>query len=299
VEREVRGRILEHGGEYCNYPCARLRLLNESSSDDLLTLMQPKLSEPTSRFGFVSASGGVHTGKTILLPELSLLLDAAGEDADYPEFRRLVVEENVLLKATATNRGGVFRALVCLYSLRKEILLFTVFRVLWQYAEEERPLLALLLASARDAGLRESASVVLQKSGGESIKTPEIQAVLQAAYGERYNAKTLQSMAEHLGASWVQSGHLVGRSQKFRAKAVAGPASVTYALFLGFLCGGRGILLYETFWSGLLDLSPEQMDAFAFAAAQRGWLHYRRMGQVAEITFPRFLVEGKEEEVGG
>lgn len=262
----------------------------------LRTLMQPDLPESTSRFGFVSNPVGIHSGKTILTPEVSLLLDAAPENADYSDFRRLVVEQNVVLKGTAANRQNVFTALARLYGLRTDIPLFHALRILWPHAENEHPLLALLLASARDSALRISAPVILNKQPGETVTSFEIEEALSAFYGERYGSKTLRSMAEHLGGSWVQAGHLTGRSTKRRAQALSGPASVAYALLLGYLCGARGVMLYETFWAGLLDLPKDQIDVQAFAAAQRGWLSYRRIGDVAEINFPSLLAGIKEED---
>ncbi len=259
--------------------------------------MQPDVPEFTLPFGFVVAPTGVHSGKTIQFSELSLLLKVAPAGATHRDFRRLVVEENVLLKATSASRLNVFRALARLYGLQNDLLLFQTLRFLWTHAEAERPLLALLLAAARDSALRYSSPVILQKQPGESVTALEIQVVIAAAYGERYGLKTLRSMAQDLGGSWVQAGHLTGRSAKRRSKATSGPASVTYALLLGYLCGARGILLYETLWSKLLDLPKEEIDAHAFAAAQRGWLDYRRIGEIAEITFPRLLAGAKDEEI--
>lgn len=259
--------------------------------------MQPDLPESTSRFGFVLNPVGIHSGKTILLPEMSLLLNAAPEDADYLDFRRLVIEQNIVLKATAANRQHMFGVLARLYGLRNDILLFRVLGVIWPHAENEHPILALLLASARDSALRVSAPVILEKQTNETVTPLEIEACLSATYRERYGAKTLHSMAQHLAGSWAQAGHLIGRSVKRRTRATSGPASVAYALLLGYLCGARGVMLYETFWARLLDLTKDQIDVQAFAAAQRGWLSYRRIGDVAEINFPRLLAGVKEEDL--
>jgi hypothetical protein len=73
---------------------------------------------------------------------------------------------------------------------------------------------------------------------------------------------------------------------KARKAPRVGPASVTFALLLGYLCGARGALLFSTAWAALLELPEHQWDALTFAAAQRGWLDYRRIGEVVEITFP-------------
>ena len=61
--------------------------------------------------------------------------------------------------------------------------------------------------------------------------------------------------------------------------------AVVYALFLGYLSGVRGLPLYETLWARLLDAPEHELDTLAFAASQRGWMDYRRMGEVAEFGF--------------
>jgi len=58
---------------------------------------------------------------------------------------------------------------------------------------------------------------------------------------------------------------------------------------LGHLSGVRGLPLYETLWVRLLDIPPNEIDALAFAASQRGLLEYRRMGDVAEFGFSELL----------
>lgn len=254
------------------------------------------IPEHAVRFGFVTTPTSAHSGKTMLLPELSLLMGAAAISADYSTFRELVIEENVTLKATSANRKGIFKTLATLYGLREDLLLFRALNVLWADAGVERPLLTILLASARDSALRCSSEVILAKQDGELVSTDEIETVVVKAFGDRYTLKTRRSMAEHLNGSWTQSGHLTGGTIKRRTRAVSGPASVTYALLLGYLCGARGVMLYQTSWARLLDLAMEQIDAQAFAAAQRGWLSYRRIGDVAEISFPLLLAGVREGE---
>ena len=49
--------------------------------------------------------------------------------------------------------------------------------------------------------------------------------------------------------------------------------------------------MFETFWARVLDLSPIELDALAFGASQRGWIDYRRAGDVVEIGFS-YLMRG-------
>jgi hypothetical protein len=73
--------------------------------------MLPVVAETAARFGFANSPVGTHSSKTMMLRDLSLLLDASPEDASYAELRRLAVEENVILKSTLSNRKEVFSRL--------------------------------------------------------------------------------------------------------------------------------------------------------------------------------------------
>ena len=108
---------------------------------------------------------------------------------------------------------------------------------------------------------------------------------IAAAFPARYQPGVLAGLGRRTISSWEQSGHLRGRLHKVRARAVSGPAGAAYALLLGYLCGQRGAFLFETLWSKALDTSPDNLDALAFAASQRGWLEYRRLGDVCELRF--------------
>ncbi len=110
-----------------------------------------------------------------------------------------------------------------------------------------------------------------------------------AAFPERYGVKTLKSIGQHVLGTWGQGGHLRGMVIKRRARATATPAATAYALLLGYLSGVRGLALFETLWARLLDAAPAELDGLAFAAAQRGWLDYRRIGDVVQIEFPALM----------
>jgi hypothetical protein len=247
--------------------------------------MQVVVPEAAVRFGFVTSPVGTHSSKTMMLRELSLLMGASSQDATYADLRDLAIEENVLLKTTLSNRREVFARLAELFGLRSDLLLYRALRDLWAHAEEERPLLALLCAIARDPLLRATALFVLEQPAGETITPQMLEAEVQRAYPDRYSPAVRASIGRNTISSWAQSGHLSGHRKKTRSRAISGPASTAYALLLGHLCGARGTLLFETFWAAPLDAPATERDAHAFAASRRGWIDYRRAGGVAEIGF--------------
>ncbi len=246
----------------------------------------PEIALP---FGFSNAFLGTHTCRTMMLRELTLLLEASSPEADYAEFRDLVVEENVCLKATLATRKKTFRHLCELYTLKREILVFRALRDLWDGNAEERPLLALLCVAARDPLLRATVPGVLPLAPGTPVTPQMLESHILEAFPDRFNKLVQSGIARNTISSWQQSGHLVGKVKKTRAQAVRGPATTAYALLLGYLCEVRGTLLFETYWAQFLDASEPTLDSYAFAAAQRGWLDYRRMGNVADIGFSFLL----------
>ncbi len=259
--------------------------------------MDLRVPEAALRYGFVNEPVGTHSSRSMMLAEISALFAASDPKADYETLRRLVVEENVTLKRTRANREAVFRRLRELYGLRRALPLYRALRTLWPTAPSEQPLLALLCASARDPLLRATAPVVLAQLPGTLVAPQQLSEAVHDAFPDRYGTIPLASIGRHTLATWTRSGHVVGKMPKIRSRADAGPAAATYALLLGYLCGARGAALFESSWARLLDVAPHQADALAFAASQRGWLEYRRLGEVVELRFP-LLTGGERSPVG-
>ena len=249
-------------------------------------------------YGFRLKPGGAHGSKTMMLREARLLFAASRPETGFEELKRLVLDENVLLKDTFSNREDVFHRLGDLYGLRTELPLYRALRILWEASELEQPLLTLLCALARDPLLRSTAPLVLEQPEGAVVTAAMLEAALESAFPERYSAKTRLSISQNTTASWVQAGYLHGTQRKVRQRPVAGPASTAYALLLGFLCEARGTLLMETTWAGVLSMPPCNIDSLAMAAAQRGWIDYRRLGSVADIGFS-YLLQERSRPFGG
>jgi hypothetical protein len=123
------------------------------------------------------------------------------------------------------------------------------------------------------------------------VPKEEFRQTLADADPHRFNEATLDKIARNAASSWTQSGHLHGHLTKMRAQAKASPVSVAYALAMGYLAGARGALLFDTYWTALLDASSVTIDTLAFEAGRRGWLDYRRIGEVVELRFTELLGE--------
>lgn len=251
--------------------------------------MQIFVPETALPYGFRNEPLGTHTSRTMMLREISALFAASDAQTSFEAMRQLVVEENITLKDTLSTRKETFRRLSELYGLRSDIILYRALRDLWDANAIEQPLLAILCALARDPLLRVTAPFILEQPEGTAITRFQLEEQARAAYPDRYRPGTLLGLGRRTISSWQQSGHLHGRLNKVRSHTSSGPASAAYALLLGYLCDQRGTLLFDTLWAKTLDTSTVNLDALAFAASQRGWLEYRRLGDVCEIRFARLM----------
>lgn len=226
-----------------------------------------------------------HASRTMMFSELELLLEAVPAEGSPEEYRRAVLEENALLKRIDSTRNKSLRHLRELYILDRRDIRFKALRTLWDYDAPSRPLMALLAAVTRDRLLRATSELVIETPAGTPVDAGMLSGVVAASFPDLLAPGILAKVGRNAASSWTQSGHLKGRSAKVRIGVKPSVGAVVYALFLGHLSGVRGLPLYETLWARLLDAPEHELDALAFAASQRGWMEYRRMGEVAEFGF--------------
>ena len=251
-------------------------------------------SRQAGAWGFRSGERGTHTSRTIMIEELTDLLEAVPAPAVRADYVRATMEENCLGKRTAATRSLSLQRLTELYGLDRRLLLFRAMRQLWERHETSRPLLALLLALARDPLLRATATAVVRTPyGDEFARQPMTQALSEVA-GERLNVAILDKVVRNAASSWTQSGHLRGRGRKTRQRAHATPAATAYALLLGFATGSRGQLLFETPWCAVLDAEAGELMELAVAAKRLGLLDLKQSGSMMEVSFTPML-PGKRE----
>jgi len=214
-----------------------------------------------------------------MLAELEQVLAATQPDDRIADFRRVVVEENVLGKRTATTREHTVRKLKALYGLDPAIVVYRAMRCIWTEDAEGHPLLALMCAVARDPLLRASVATVLDAPVGSVVPLDKIAATVRASF----STSTRQAIVSHLVSTWTTAGFLSGATVKTRTVARATAGTAAYALALGFMEGGRGRLLLSTLWTRLLDRSADDLLALVRQAARRGWVEYRAAGDVMDL----------------
>lgn len=242
------------------------------------------------RYGFSYEKGGAHTARTMMLEELGALLSYVDRsDAGKADYLRAIDDENCLGKRSGKTRTLTYRHLVALYSLDESLALFRTLLYFWKRDQAGQPLLALLCTYARDAIFRSSAPFVLKYPEGTTITRVALEEHIENIEPGRFSQATLKSTAQNINSTWTKSGHLTGRARKIRVRAVPTPGSVSYALLLGYLTGVRGYTLFQTEYAKLLDCSFEKAVELAEEASRKGWIVFKRVGDIIEVLFPNLL----------
>jgi len=249
-------------------------------------------------FGFKTKSGSTHLARTIMLEDLEVLLAHVDDPkAEKAAYIRAIEKENCLGKRSGITRALTTKHLTTLYGLDPTIPLFKVLLFFWRRDCEGHPLLALLCAHARDRLLQISAPFILKLNEGTPIFREELETYIENVAPDRFSDATLTSLAQNINASWTKSGHLKGRVKKIRVRARPTPGAVAYALFLGYLGGHRGPSLFQSEYARLLDCTVEHAMELAEQASQKGWIVFKRIGDVMEVQFPHLLNQTDMERI--
>ncbi len=249
--------------------------------------------------GIRTGESGSHTSRTIMLSELNMLFASAPLGATKDDYRALVTDNNILAKRTVSTRKITFQRLSELYTLDQAVLIFRIFRIIWEMSPSSQPLIALLAALARDPILRVTAPAIIRlKADGELSKQEMLDAITTFA-GNRLNATVIQAVLRNTASSWTQSGHLIGRSRKTRRMVEPNPYVVAYALLLGYILGARGSNLYKTLWTKVLDSTASQLIYLSLDAKRLGLIDMRYAGGVVELSPTRLLTDEERRLIHG
>lgn len=240
--------------------------------------------------GFRWGEKGTHTSRTIMLEELRAVLANCRPDATRDDYLSAIREDNCLGKRTVATRKLSGQRLSELYALNPEVPLFRAMRRLWYADSGSQPLLALLLALARDPLLRMTAPLILRMQPGEELVREEVTATLEQSANSRFNESTLDKVVRNAASSWTQSGHLKGRIRKVRRRVIPMAAATAFALLLGVLAGIRGMGLFETLWTQTLDVQPGELLQLATDARRLGFIDMRQSGGVIDVSFSTLLI---------
>jgi hypothetical protein len=244
--------------------------------------------EKLTNYGFSFNKGGVHIARTIMYDEMNTLLSHVDpENCEENKFKNAIEIDNCLGKRSVRSRQLTSRHLKELYILDPQKLLFRAFCFYWEKENENRAILTLLLAYARDAVLRLCTPFILKKNYDERIPRVELEKYIESKRPERYSPATLKSISQNVNSSFTKSGHLFGRTKKIRKRPEVTPAVYSFAILIGYLKGLRGEDLVTSEFVKILELSKAESISLAIIASGQGLLVVRTVGEVIDISFPK------------
>jgi len=235
------------------------------------------------RFGHI----GTHTSRTIMLEELSATLDAVAVKGKSSDYAAAVVEENCLRKRTVSTRRLTLQRLRELYALDPGVPIFRILRRLWDVDRQSRPLVALLASLARDPLIQATAGVIVSLPEGAEFQRSAMREALTTTGEDRFNESTLNKVVRNAASSWSQSGHLEGRTFKFRRMVHPTPASVAFGLYLAHAAGLAVEESLSSGWIKVLDCSASAALELAATAKRLGLLDLRTGGDVIDLNLNR------------
>ena len=77
------------------------------------------------------------------------------------------------------------------------------------------------------------------------------------------------------------------------------PAAATFVLLLGYAVGRRGRMLFETPWTAILDMGPDELIDLAVDARRLGLLDLKQSGSIIDVSFRAFFTEKEREWIDG
>jgi hypothetical protein len=246
----------------------------------------PPASAALEEFGLKFSAGGAHISRTMMLAELEAVLAAVPIGSTAADYRDAILRRNVLGKVTDSTRQKSLRHLRELYALDEATLIFGLLRKLHAMDAASLPLMAVLVAWARDPLFRATTQPIMDASEGERVEADALAQALEAEFPNQYSAVSQSTTARNAASSWTQSGHLAGKTKKTRQRIKPTAVAGTLALFLGDIAGYHGAAVFSNPWCRLLDLDPDRAKAVGFEAHRAGLLDLRAVGEVVELSFP-------------
>jgi len=247
--------------------------------------------------GFNIGCNGAHTARTLMLDEISTLLSQLPRAEDRNTFLEAILVKNILSKSTSSSRKRTFEHLVSLYVLDSRVPLFRLLRHFWRLDPSGRRLTVLVSARARDPLLQLGSDFLLRIPIGDVYDPAAFEDFIERTFPDRFSDKTRRSLAQNIASTFTQTGFFAGKFKKVRRQPKQSVGAVALSTALGKLSGFSGISLWESPWFQILGLTPSTGDELTREASRRGWIDYRRLGEVISLSFRHLAEELKIKEL--
>ena len=254
------------------------------------------MSIPLSeQLGFSKAgANGCHSARSMMFLEMRMLVRTLPVEMEASDFKRAIIDDNILEKPTLSSRKKSLRHLRELYGLDPSKALF---RVLWQLGHadlDSLPQLCLVCAYARDPLLRQSFELIRALRPGETLERAVMEQHLERSFPSRFSPAMKKSMAQNVNTTWTHGGHLEGRAHKTRRLPESQPISAAYAMFAGYLAGLRGEALLDSVYGSLVSSNRSQLQSALILASAKGLLTFKQAAGIVEFDFSNLLTPAEQ-----
>ncbi|MEJ5029922.1 hypothetical protein [Comamonas sp. MYb69] len=250
--------------------------------------------ELLTQLGFRFGANGPHAARTMMLDDLCILLSNTERQATREDYIAAILGDNVLGKPTRKSRELALKHMTTLYGLDEQNVVLRALRHLWFSDDAAQPMLALIVALARDPLLRSTRQFILNQSIGSHVAREHIQDCLSATFPEGFSVASRKSFAQNVGGTWTAADYLHGHKRKLRARPAIHPESVSMLLFMEFLEGRTGQRLFSSEWANLPGVPVTELEVLASSASHKGLLVFMNAGGVKEVRFPDFVTAEEE-----
>jgi hypothetical protein len=242
------------------------------------------------------AKSGVLSSRSVMLPELSHLINSATLDMDISALQDLVVSQDILQKPSSSNRLKTFSYLKGLYGLNPNQAIYREFLTLAKISNSDFSVLAGTLAFGREPILRGCVDMVLATEIGNSLGREDFENWIRVYSPGQFSESMYLSFSHNLYASFYQLGFLGEAAGKvrIRKRRKITPITAAYAAFLDWLCGFNGMSLLDAKFTKTLELNKDENLSLLSSAGQKGLLNVALSGGVLLLDFNTWLKPGEQ-----
>jgi hypothetical protein len=230
-----------------------------------------------------------------LYSELQVLLSTIDEPAARAEYRRHVLEENVLSRSSTAARKKIWEELAARYAIDGNAPLFRAFLEEYRRAatERDRSLTSYVLFALQDRLVCDLGTDWLYeylRAAPAELRAVDVLAFLSSREGNHreirgWSASSRKNIAKHYLSALKEFGLARGAQQKTSERPAPGPAPVRFLLRALVLAGASHHAAVESPLQRLLGLTLDETVALLFRFNADGALRCRILGDVVELHF--------------
>lgn len=231
--------------------------------------------------------------RAALYSELQALLTAVGEAVPRSEYRRLVVDENVLYRRTQAAREKAWKEIAARYDIRGESPLFETYLEEYRRAvsERDRALVTYLMFALQDRLVCDLGTDWLYeylRASPSDLRTVDVLAFVDSReldYPEikGWSISSRENIASHYLSALKEFGLARGAQRKVSVRPSPGAAPVRFLLRALLLGGTSNHAAIQSPLFRLLGLSLDEVVELLSRLNADGAVHCRIQGDVVEL----------------